>query len=244
MKKILVLLCSLFYSIVSFSQNTILVITPHPDDAEASCGGLIINSVLSGKQVVILTMTGGELGIGGKSNDEARNIREQEAKNAADLMHAKIKFFGAIDGSLAVDIANTNKLDSILLLIKPSIVLAPWPLDVHNDHQATGLLAWRVFQDNRFSFELFFYETINEPHTKTFGFTPTDYVDISDVLKQKRQAVFKHQSQHPEEWYDMYETLSKLRGYESDTPFAESFIKARNSSGIGGRSNKVEKTLK
>lgn len=46
---------------------TIVVIAPHPDDGEASCGGLIANAVASGEEVIILTMTGGELGIGGKS---------------------------------------------------------------------------------------------------------------------------------------------------------------------------------
>ncbi|HAL81334.1 MAG TPA: hypothetical protein DCO83_03130 [Mucilaginibacter sp.] len=34
-------------------QNTVVVITPHPDDAEASCGGLIANSVAAGDRVVI-----------------------------------------------------------------------------------------------------------------------------------------------------------------------------------------------
>jgi LmbE family N-acetylglucosaminyl deacetylase len=183
------------------------------------------------------------LGIGGKTKEEARLIRTAEARNAGTILNATIEFFGAIDASLAVDSVNTVKLCETLLRLKPSVVLAPWPMDVHADHQATGLLAWRVFQDQRLSFNLFFYETTNSPHTKTFGFVPTDYVDITSQMAKKKEATYQHKSQHPEEWYGMYETLATVRGYEADVPFAEAYIRAQNSSGMGGRSNKANKTL-
>ncbi|HVM87310.1 MAG TPA: PIG-L deacetylase family protein [Puia sp.] len=222
-----------------YAQKTIVVITPHPDDAEASCGGLIANAIAEKNKVIIITMTGGELGIAGKSKEEAHAIRTVEAKNAAAVLGAKIEFFGAIDASLAVDFANTSRLTEMLLLWKPSVVLAPWPLDVHVDHQATGLLAWRVFQDKQLSFDLFFYETINEPHTKTFDFSPTDYVDISNVIEKKKRALLQHKSQEPERWWGMYQTLATVRGYEADVPYAEAYIHAQNSSGMGGRSAKT-----
>jgi LmbE family N-acetylglucosaminyl deacetylase len=222
---------------------TVVVIAPHPDDAEASCGGLIVNTVAAGEEVVIITMTGGELGIRGKSMEEARAIREQEARNAAAVLGAKIEFFGAIDASLAVDAANTDKLKEMLLRLNPSVVLAPWPLDVHPDHQSSGLLAWRAFQDKRFAFDLYFFETSNEPHTKTFQFVPTDYVDITDVIKKKQEALYQHKSQFPVGWFDMYKNMERVHGYEADVTFAEAYIKARNSSGIGGRPAAVGKTL-
>lgn len=229
---------------MSYAANaTVVVITPHPDDAEASCGGLIANTIASGEKVIIITMTGGELGIGGKTNEEARLIREKEARNAASILGAEIIFFGAVDASLISDAVNTEKLKQLLLKIKPTIVTAPWPMDVHPDHQAAGMLAWRVFQDNQLSFQLFFYETTNSPHTKTFQFVPTDYIDISDQMEKKKQAVYQHKSQGPNEWYGMYEILATVRGYEADVPFAEAYIRANNSSGLGGRSNKTEKIL-
>ncbi len=233
----------LLISFTSKAQDTLVVITPHPDDAEASCGGLIANSVAAGKTVIILTMTGGEWGIAGKSGEEARVIRAEEAKNAANQLGATVQFFGAVDASLSVDSFNTARLSEILLRLKPGLVLAPWPMDVHADHQATGLLAWRVFQDKRFSFTLYFYETTNSPHTKTFAFTPTDYIDITGQMEIKKKAALLHGSQNPSDWYGMYETLATVRGYEADVPFAEAYIRAQNSSGMGGRSNTVRKVL-
>jgi N-acetylglucosamine malate deacetylase 1 len=227
----------------TLANSTIVVLAPHPDDAEASCGGLIANAVASGERVIILTMTGGELGIGGKSITEAREIRMAEARNAAAILGAEVIFFGATDGSLAVDSGSTEKLKAIMLELKPTLVLTTWPLDVHTDHQATGILAWRVFQDNRFTFDLYFYETSNSPHTMTFQFTPTDYIDITDVMKKKQEALYQHKSQGPSDWFGMYETMALFRGYEGDVPFAEGYIKARNSSGMGGRPAHAGKTF-
>jgi N-acetylglucosamine malate deacetylase 1 len=241
--KIFILFCLL--AIISLTTRaTIVVITPHPDDAEASCGGLIANAVAAGEKVIILTMTKGEAGIGGKTYAEAAAIREAEAIAGAKVLGADIEFFGAVDGALYADAANIQKLKSFLAKINPRLVLAPWPLDVHNDHQATGMLAWSVFQDKELSFELYFYETSNEPHTMSFRFVPTDYVDITDLMVLKKEATLKHVSQHVDEWYPMFEIMATMRGYEADVKYAEGYIKAQNSDGMGGRAAISNKTLK
>lgn len=222
---------------------TVVVLAPHPDDAEASCGGLIANTVAAGEEVVILTMTGGELGVAGKDPAEARATRADEARNAASVLGAKVEPFGAVDGSLAVDAAGTRKLVEILARLSPSLVLAPWPLDVHPDHQASGLLAWRAFQDTRLRFQLYFYETCNAPHTTSFRFDPTDYVDVTSAMKKKQDATLRHRSQGPADWLEQYTTLARVRGFEADVPFAEGYVRARNSSGLGGRRGAAGKTL-
>lgn len=247
MKKFLLFIFIFFSSLLYCGEiskrQTIVVITPHPDDAEASCGGLIANSVIKGDTVVILTMTGGELGIWGKNKEEVRVIRTVEARNAAAVLGASVEFFGAIDASLAVDSTSTRKLTEILLRINPDVVLAPWPLDVHSDHQASGLLAWRVYLDRRFTFDLYFYETSNSPHTKTFQFFPTDYVDITDVIKKKQEALYQQKSQGPADWWGMYEHMAIVNGYAADVTYAEAYIKARTFSGMGGRTGETGKTL-
>jgi LmbE family N-acetylglucosaminyl deacetylase len=248
MRKILLFFIILFPSALFCKgaphRNLIVVIAPHPDDAEASCGGLIANYTAVGDSVIILTMTGGELGIWKKSKAEARAIRENEARNAAAVLGASVIFFGAIDASLSVDSASTVKLTKILQQINPDIVLAPWPLDVHSDHQASGLLAWRVFLEKQFTFDLYFYETSNSPHTKSFQFVPTDYVDVTDVIKKKQEALYQQKSQNPNEWWGMYEHMAIVHGYEADVPYAEAYIKARTFSGMGGREGVTGKILK
>lgn len=247
MRKILLFIVLLFPSALLcmgvHHQSIVVVIAPHPDDAEASCGGLIANYVAASDSVIIITMTGGEFGIWGKSKEESRTIRLLEARKAASVLGASVIFFGAIDASLSVDSTNTSQLTRILQQISPDIVLAPWPLDVHSDHQASGLLAWRVFLKKQFSFDLYFYETSNSPHTKSFQFIPTDYFDITDVIKKKQEALYQQKSQNPAEWWGMYEQMAIVHGYEVDVPFAEAYIKARTFSGMGGREGVVGKTL-
>lgn len=223
------------------NKQTIVVIAPHPDDAESSCGGLIANCVAAGDDVVILTMTGGEYGIWNKSPEDAKNIRIIEALNAGNILNAKVIFFGGVDAHLYVDSLNTDKLKRMLLEINPDVVLSSWPLDVHADHQSAGILAWQVFQDKQFHFDLYFYETTNPPHTKSFQFVPTHYIDVTDVMEIKKSATLQHKSQSPEEWYSLYQTLAEFRGYECDVKFAEAYIKAINSSGMGGRTSTIGK---
>ncbi len=227
----------------SSASALLVVIAPHPDDAEASCGGLIANTVAAGESVVTVTMTGGELAVYGKSHAEARGIREQEARDAASVLGARVVFFGSMDGALVADAANTERLRALLADLHPRIVTAPWPLDVHPDHQAAGVLAWRVFQDQRADFDLYFYETSNSPHTVSFGFVPTDYVDVTNVFERKRQATMRHRTQGPADWFGMYVQMATQRGYESDVPFAEAYVHARNSSGLGGRAGTTPRTL-
>jgi LmbE family N-acetylglucosaminyl deacetylase len=238
------LLFGIFMICHAFAGATIVVMAPHPDDAESSCGGLIANATHSGERVIILSMTKGERGIGGKSCEEAAGIRQLEAENGAKVLGAEIEYFGAIDGSLYDDSTNTAKLRLILKQLNPSIVLAPWPLDVHNDHQATGILAWRVFHDRDQNFDLYFYETAFEPNTISFNFNPTDYVDVTTVMDLKREATLKHLSQNAAEWFKQYEIMAEFRGYEADVRYAEGYIRARNYDGMGGRAASVKKVLK
>lgn len=222
---------------------TLVVITPHPDDAEASCGGLMANSTAAGDTVVVIEMTGGELGVWNRTPEEARAIRTVEAREAAGRLGARAEFFGGMDGSLVCDAAGVDRLKEILHRLAPAIVVAPWPLDVHPDHQAAGLMAWRAFQDPRDRFELYFYETSNSPHTRSFQFVPTDYVDITAVVDAKREATLMHRSQNPGEWFGMYEVMALAHGYAADVTYAEAYLRARNASGLGGRAAVTGRTL-
>jgi LmbE family N-acetylglucosaminyl deacetylase len=72
---------------------------------------------------------------------------------------------------------------------------------------------------------------------------PTDYVDITDVLEKKREATYQHRTQGPADWFGMYVEMATFRGYQVDVPYAEAYLRARNSSGMGGRAGVVGKIL-
>ncbi len=66
---------------------------------------------------------------------------------------------------------------------------------------------------------------------------------VAGTIKHIEGASYQHASQNPAAWFDMYLNLARIRGYESDTTMAEAYVRARNSSGLGGRAARTGKKL-
>jgi LmbE family N-acetylglucosaminyl deacetylase len=63
-----------------------LAISPHPDDVELCCGGLIAKMTKKGYKVGMVDLTRGEMGTEGTAE-----IRLQEAKKAAQILGVKVR---------------------------------------------------------------------------------------------------------------------------------------------------------
>jgi LmbE family N-acetylglucosaminyl deacetylase len=63
----------------------ILVIAPHPDDAEMLCGGLLWKAKLAGKRMGVVDLTRGEMGTRGTIE-----TRQQEAAAATKLLGSDV----------------------------------------------------------------------------------------------------------------------------------------------------------
>jgi LmbE family N-acetylglucosaminyl deacetylase len=202
----------------------IVCVGGHPDDPESGCGGTLILLSKAGHEVTSIYLTAGEAGIEGKSHAEAAIIRKSEAQNACNIMQVKPIFAGQIDGST---VANNEWVEILQKLIenqKPDIVFAHWPIDTHIDHQIASLLTQQVWLRMGQSFALYFYEVCTGE--QTLGFKPTDYMDITAVQSQKREAIFCHVSQNPLGIYACGHTDSELfRGREIGVKAAEGFVR-------------------
>jgi len=66
------------------SNKTVLVVTPHPDDAEGGAGGTIVKWANEGNKIVLLVCTNGDKGTSDASmpSDKLAEIREKEQLNA------------------------------------------------------------------------------------------------------------------------------------------------------------------
>ena len=94
----------------------VLVIGAHPDDPETMCGGTMLRLKELGAEVVSVYLTSGEAGIRGKSHEEARAIRQEEAKNACAVMGVRSIFLTQIDGNAEV---NKERYAEMKALIAP-----------------------------------------------------------------------------------------------------------------------------
>jgi LmbE family N-acetylglucosaminyl deacetylase len=159
----------------------ILAIGAHPDDIEFGCGGALIKYTRKGHRLFLLVMTGGSLG--GSSS-----VRMKEQQASGKILGAEKIFWGGYeDTHLIVDVELIGKIEAVIAEIKPDFIFCNFPDDTHQDHRH---LAQAIMSATRYIRNVLFYEG---PTTQNFN--PQVFVDISDTLEMKVEALKAHNSQ-------------------------------------------------
>lgn len=205
----------------------VVVAGAHPDDPESGCGGTIARLTDSGHEVVILYLTRGERGIKGKTYAEAAAIRTAEAQKACEILKARPVFAGQVNGKVEVTYDRYAEYRKLLESEKPDLLFVHWPIDSHEDHRATSLLAYDAWLGMGRRFALFYFEV--ETGAQTQNFHPTHYVDISATEARKRAACFVHTSQDPAGFYAQHDMMNRFRGMEYRSAYAEAFVRHEQS---------------
>lgn len=185
----------------------ILALGPHPDDAEFGVGGLLLKEVEKGNKVKILVCSKGEAGTKGTPE-----IREQESRDAAEVIGAEIEFldFGG-DCHIEYTPQNSFVIAKYIREFKPDVILAPQPEEnQHPDHSAVGKIARDAARFARYGgleelkgldihkiTALYFY-----PITQDFGERPDIVIDISTQHEKWLKAIHCHKSQMSGKNYD------------------------------------------
>ena len=139
-----------------------------------------------------LYLTRGEAYDDKQSFQVSAALRTKEAENACKILKARPLFATQIDGNTRLDKEENEKMTNLILSQKPDVVFTHWPLDSHQDHQVAGLLILTAWIKSKKQFQLYFYEV--NTGSETMGFSPTDYVDITEVLSMKEAAMFAHKN--------------------------------------------------
>ena len=190
------------------STPRILVITPHPDDAENGAGGSIARWTSRGSAVALVVCTNGDKGTSdqGVAPQELARIREEEQLRSADLLGIeRVSFLRFPDQALEDTDEFREKLVREIRLHRPEIVLTMDPHKPylgHRDHRMTG----RVALDAIFPYarDLHAYpEHLAEgleSHKVSLVYLwgsddPDTFLDVSDTFETKMRALFCHESQ-------------------------------------------------
>jgi len=201
----------------------IVCVGAHPGDPEFGCGGTMAKYSAAGHSVTFIYLTRGEAYTSSQTYAESAAIRTKEAETACKILNVKPMFAGQIDGSTVLDKDKSDAMTKLIMAEKPDIVFTQWPVDSHPDHQVTGTLALTAWVKSGRQFHLYFYEV--NTGTETMAFTPTDYVDITDVRDKKIGAMFAHKSQDPDGTYNgFFKPLEDFRGLQAGVKAAEGFI--------------------
>jgi LmbE family N-acetylglucosaminyl deacetylase len=203
----------------------ILVVGAHPDDAEIFAGGVIAKN----KGTHIAVVTYGTLGHPITSPEQLRDVREKEARKAAEILGASISFLGYEDGNVRASRELKQSLIELIREIRPNIILTHDPCDNHPDHRETGL----AVKDAAFLSQFPLIKTEKAAHLVgniyTFGFEPfhgTLYIDITEVFDRKMTAIYKHESQLEFSKFIAQQTAlqNKVWGARVGVEYAELFL--------------------
>ncbi|MBW2058060.1 MAG: PIG-L family deacetylase [Deltaproteobacteria bacterium] len=194
-------------------SESVLVISPHPDDVDFGCSGTIARWSRMGMEVGYVICTSGERGTDDSQMDPERlaAVREEEQLRAAEVVGVRrVSFLRLEDGGLENNQAFREILVRVIRTYRPDILLTMDPANTsfdnpyvsHSDHRATALAVFDAVYPaarNR----NFFPEQLEQglaPHPVDriyfFGTDrPNTWIDITDTMEAKLEALRCHKSQ-------------------------------------------------
>ena len=205
-------------------KTDVMVVTPHPDDAEFGVAGSVVRWVLEGKDVVYVVCTNGDKGTSDPNMKptELAKIREKEQLAAAKLLGVReVIFLRHPDQSLEDTPEFRKELVRLIRMYRPETVVTSDPYRRyiwHRDHR----IAARVTLDAIFPYarDIHAYPDLLEeglqPHkvreVLLWGSPDTNYrVDITDTFDIKMAALRCHKSQISDERYPEMEKRMRER---------------------------------
>lgn len=210
--------------ITSGKYHKALIVGAHPDDPESMCGGTMLALKAIGCEVVCVYFTQGEGGIPGKSEEEARNIRHQEALNSCSFLGIRPVFLSNIDGRSELNAGVYDEMKALIDAEKPDLVITHWPIDQHRDHRHCAIAVFDAWRRSGHSFDLYYAEVMTGNQTLTFS--PDTYVDITAFREDKLKAYLCHKSQLLEGNIARYhDPMEEMRGLEFQCGYAEAFVR-------------------
>ncbi len=176
----------------------VVVLAPHPDDAELAMGGTIFKMVEEGIRVGVVDLTNGEPTPRGDPD-----TRREEARRAAEILGISFRVILDLRNRELMDEVDARyRVAGVLRLARPRYVFIPWIRDAHPDHIQSHFLGVAA----RFYAKLTRTSMPGEPHYPekmifyspshlNFLFHPRFIVDVSDTFPRKRDLVETYASQ-------------------------------------------------
>lgn len=175
-----------------------LVVAPHPDDAELGMGGTIARMIDQGMRVGVLDLTSGE-----PTPHGSETLRRQETAKATEILRLTWRGnAGLPNRKLEHTLEARQHLASYFRMLQPRWIFAPYWEDAHPDHVAATSLVeaarfWSKLSKTdmpgkRFHPErVYYYFCI---HLR-LAIQPNWIVDISEQWERKRDAIAAFESQ-------------------------------------------------
>ncbi|MFL6321316.1 MAG: PIG-L deacetylase family protein [Nitrososphaeraceae archaeon] len=200
-------------------KQSVLVFGAHPDDIEIGMGGTVAKLNGMGYDVKLVVAT-----LPNFVKTDTKEQRRMEAIMSAKVMGSnQPEFLDLSADEIVFGRKFVTLIDEIIHKHKPESVFTQWIGDSHQDHQA---LTRAVISASRDLNNLFMYETTIPGGVTENAFRPQLYVDISETIEAKKNALNCFDSQKircGDLWIDAIVGRSLYRGYQMNTNHAEAF---------------------
>lgn len=192
-----------------------LSIAAHPDDLDFGAAGTTATLTAAGHEVIYCLVTNGDAG--GFDNTISRaqmaEIRQREQTAAAKVVGVdELHFLGFPDGAVVADLELRKAISRVIRQVRPDKVITQSAIRnydriyaSHPDHLATGEASLSaVYPDarNEFAFPELLSQEGLQPHAVgevwvMGGSESNHYIDITDTIDLKIEALLCHESQMP-----------------------------------------------
>lgn len=200
-------------------SKSILVFGAHPDDLEIGMGGTIAKLSAMGYEVQPIIAT-----LPNFVKSDTKEGRKTESMLSTKVMGCKPPVFLDLSpDEMIFGRKFISLIDSLVTKYKPDSVFTQWYGDSHQDHQ---ILTKSVISACRDQDNLFMYETTLPGGITENSFRPQLFVDISDTLDTKKNALECFESQFVrcgEIWIPAIIGRCSYRGYQINSKYAEAF---------------------
>jgi N-acetylglucosamine malate deacetylase 1 len=201
-------------------KQSVIAFGAHPDDLEIGMGGTLAKLARLDYDVNLVIAT--------LPNFVKTDIKEQrkiEATMSAKTLGCKSpQFLDLSPDEITIGRKFVTMIDDIINKHKPEAVFTQWIGDSHQDHQA---LTRAVIAASRDSNNLFMYETTIPGGLTENAFRPQLYIDITETLEVKSNALDCFHSQKNNRcgnlWIDAVVGRCSYRGYQMNVKYAEAF---------------------
>lgn len=216
-------------------QAQVMVVAPHPDDAEFGVAGTVARWVREGKGIVYVVCTNGDKGSSDTNMkpEELARIRAEEQLAAAKLLGVReVIFLGHPDQTLEDTPEFRKEIVRLIRMYRPDIVVTADPYRRyiwHRDHRITGqvtLDAVFPYARDHLAYPDLWQEGLQPHKVKEVllwaSEDPNYRSNVTDTFDLKLAALRCHQSQlreHPfpelEKWLrQRHETMAQGEDFE------------------------------
>ncbi len=215
-------------------MGKVMIIGPHPDDAELAMGGVIAKMISAGWDVILIDLTDGE-----PTPHGSKELRRKETERANEVLGIKKRVcLEMANRYLQATLENRRKLAEAIRLNAPDVLFGPAKPDYHPDHIATtDLMAGARFEAKFHKTGMqgmahwvrrqYYYYSIHRLHYDD----PSFVIDVTDCWEKKIAAIEAYESQlknvssaEPVSFLGRVETVGRYFGQCIGAKYGEPFV--------------------